>query len=52
MDPTVTFIFVTGLSRAEFGPENTLGSDDVMMMKPLLPFELLSKIRELLTTIA
>ncbi len=52
MVKTTKFIFVTGHSRAEFGHEDTPDTDDVMMIKPLLPFELLSKIRELLTTIA
>ena len=48
MDKTMKFIFVTGHTLGEFGPDDVSGTGNVIMMKPLLPFELMSKIRELL----
>ena len=49
MVKTTKFIFVSGHSRDELRQENLPDSDDVLMLKPLMPLELLKKIRELLT---
>jgi CheY-like chemotaxis protein len=49
MSETVKFIFISGHTRADFVADGGPGANDLMMLKPLLPFELLNKIRELLT---
>jgi len=48
MSEKTKFIFVSGHTRGEFERDGEPVMDDVLMLKPLLPFELLSKIRELL----
>ena len=48
MDKTMKFLFVSGHTREEFGPDDVSGTGYEIMMKPLLPFELLGKIREML----
>ncbi len=47
MAKTTKFIFVSGYTADEFRAED-IPTDDVLMMKPILPLELLNKIRELL----
>ena len=49
MVKTTKFIFVSGHSRDDFRQEDLPDPGDVIMLKPLLPFELLKKIGELLT---
>ncbi len=49
MVKTTKFIFITGHNRDELRQEDLPDPDDIMMLKPIMPFELLKKISELLT---
>ena len=48
MCATVKFIFVSGHSDYVIEREGDFGADAEVVMKPIMPFELLKKIREVL----
>ena len=49
MVKTTKFIFISGHNRDELRREDLPDSDDIIMLKPIMPFELLKKMSELLT---
>ena len=48
MSAAIKFIFVSGHTHDVIGREVKLGADFEVVMKPIIPFELLRKIKELI----